>query len=95
MLRGHKIETIEDGTTIYSDTKEPTATAFPLRPCGICNKHFTPEGHDPCLGTLIGVKNACCGHGEISGAYIQFWNNDRVAGKAAIELQSALKKALK
>jgi hypothetical protein len=33
------------------------------RPCPRCGQHPTPEGHDACLGTLPGVKAACCGHG--------------------------------
>jgi ribosomal protein L37AE/L43A len=41
--------------------------------CGHCKKSKTPEGHDGCLGTLPGdVMNACCGHGEKVGAYIQY-----------------------
>ncbi len=31
--------------------------------CVRCSEPPTPEGHDACLGTLEGVKSACCGHG--------------------------------
>jgi len=43
--------------------------------CILCSKERTAKGHDPCLGTIPGpVKNACCGHGNIEAAYIQFDN---------------------
>jgi hypothetical protein len=41
--------------------------------CPVCKLERTPEGHDPCLGTLPGVKFACCGHGYKRG-YIYFTN---------------------
>ena len=31
--------------------------------CPHCKRPPTKEGHDACLGTLKGVKYACCGHG--------------------------------
>ncbi len=40
--------------------------------CAACGQLPTPEGHDACLGTLPGVWNACCGHGDPSEAYVQF-----------------------
>lgn len=52
--------------------------------CGVCHENRTPEGHDPCIGTLAGVINACCGHGEVDCAYVVFCNGKRVAGAAAI-----------
>ena len=33
------------------------------RPCVRCGRMPMAEGHDACLGTLPGVKHACCGHG--------------------------------
>jgi hypothetical protein len=41
--------------------------------CHQCGQTATPEGHDPCLDTLPGVKYACCGHGIREG-YIAFEN---------------------
>jgi hypothetical protein len=46
--------------------------------CPHCNKARGPDGVDPCLGILPGVKAACCGHGghlhsSING-YIYFTN---------------------
>jgi hypothetical protein len=39
----------------------------------------TPEGHDPCIARLPGVRYACCGHGVREG-YIQFDNGVVVRG---------------
>lgn len=39
--------------------------------CRKCHQERTPEGHDPCLGTLSGVEFACCGHGVDEG-YVWF-----------------------
>src|SRR5919197_5686205 len=33
------------------------------RPCVQCGLLAAPDGPDPCLGTLPGVRAACCGHG--------------------------------
>ena len=52
-----------DNGMLVSDWKD--------RPCGHCGRVQTEEGHDGCLGTLPGVKNACCGHGIEEEAYIQ------------------------
>jgi hypothetical protein len=40
-------------------------------PCRLCGQLPTPEGHDACLGTLPGVRAACCGHGKTEG-YVMF-----------------------
>ena len=50
------------------------------KPCGLCGRDRTPEGHDPCLGTLPGVVNACCGHGNPEEAYVQFENGIEIRG---------------
>lgn len=70
-LRGHEIEEV-DGCFVYVDTGESTADTWKDRPCGHCRLANTPEGHDGCLGTIPGAINACCGHGELAEAYIQF-----------------------
>lgn len=54
------------------------------RPCGYCDLPNTPEGHDGCLGTLPGVMNACCGHGDPDDAYIQYNDEERIAGAKAL-----------
>lgn len=61
------------------------------RACGACQLPNTPEGHDGCIGTLPNVKNACCGHGSIREAYVQFNDNHRIEGQAAIDFMEAHK----
>ena len=62
----------EDGEWYYSDNSE-SAKETKRRECPACGKMPTKEGHDACLGTLPGVKHACCGHGVEEG-YIMFEN---------------------
>ncbi len=80
--RGHPI--IEhDGAWYYADNGQPVAG--PPRECGECGQPNTPEGHDACLGTLPGVMNACCGHGDIGDAYVQFPDGRKqLDGRAAL-----------
>ena len=59
--------------------------------CSKCKKEPTNEGHDGCLGTLQGpIMNACCGHGNDSQAYIQYWNGPNLVSNKAIAEQSRL-----
>jgi hypothetical protein len=88
-LRGHEIEYLND-KWIYCDTKTPTANNE--RPCGYCRKRNTPEGHDGCLGTLKGIMNACCGHGQINEAYVQFLDGAAIHKEDAIVIMDVLKK---
>lgn len=61
--------------------------------CLHCKKSRTKEGHDGCIGTLENVMNACCGHGDIKNAYVQFNhskyeiepNKKRISGQSAID----------
>ncbi len=69
---------------MFSDTREPVET-HEDRPCTNCGCHETPEGHDACLGTLPGVMNACCGHGDPRGVYVQFHGGKILKHKEAIE----------
>ena len=86
MLRGHPIYFDEAGRCWrYADNDEPTAETCATRPCGVCGEFATPEGHDPCIGTLPGVMNACCGHGQVVEAYIQFPDGSDIRGVAAVE----------
>lgn len=78
--RGHEIE-CHDNVWVYSDNRIPVSRDK-NRPCGHCGKSSTPEGHDGCLGTLTGVMNACCGHGETEEAYIQFLDGSRLSGES-------------
>lgn len=90
-LRGHKIE-FDNGEWVYSDTKESTVNTWTKRPCGYCGLENTKEGHDGCLGTLVGVMNACCGHGEEKEAYVQFLDGNTISGKDGLTILDILKK---
>lgn len=83
-LRGHRIEERDD-RWCYADTGEPTVETHGERPCGCCGVHGAADGHDPCLGTLPGVMNACCGHGQPGEAYVQFEDGFTISGEKAIE----------
>jgi hypothetical protein len=90
-LRGYKIE-MHNGEWVFSDTKESTVATWQKRPCGHCGKYNTIEGHDGCLGTLSGVMNACCGHGQENDAYVQFLDGFSIHGKDAVTVMQILKK---
>ena len=84
--RGHEIEQVY----VYKDTEQLVKDNV-NRACGYCGLENTPEGHDGCLGTLPNVMNACCGHGRINEAYVQFGNNSVIRGHIAIDIQGKLK----
>ncbi|SET42081.1 hypothetical protein SAMN05216389_1116 [Oceanobacillus limi] len=90
-LRGHEIEQV-NGEWVYVDTKEPTEETWQQRACGHCHKHATTEGHDACLGTLPGVMNACCGHGQDDEAYVQFLDTSIIRGCDSLEIMNILRK---
>lgn len=75
---------VEDNSICYSNLKDKS--------CGNCGKHSTEEGHDACLGALIGVKNACCGHGDVEECYVQFLDEECIRGKDAKIILDILKK---
>ena len=68
--RGHPMH-LDGEVWRYSDNNQ-LVSDNPDRACGHCGKKSTPEGHDGCLGTLPGVENACCGHGDTRDAYVQY-----------------------
>jgi len=82
----------KDGNWYFEGTNELVSKTYENTPCGHCGKDFTKEGHDGCLGTLIGLMNACCGHGEEDEAFIQFWDGECIRGKDAIDIINILKK---
>jgi len=90
-FRGHVIEFI-DNEWVYRDTKKSTAETYKERECGHCGLHYTEEGHDGCLGTLKGIMNACCGHGQDEDAYVQFMDGSGVRGEDAVTMLNILKK---
>lgn len=76
--RGHAV--VWDSSTngwLYADTGESIRDK--RRPCAHCESNDVKD-HDVCLGTLPGVANACCGHGDRSRAYIQFTNGVIIRG---------------
>lgn len=77
--RGHPI-VFKNDEWFYKDNGESVKDTHDKRPCGHCDKKSTDEGRDACLGTLPGVMNACCGHGVMSQAYIQFDNGVTIRG---------------
>ena len=86
--RGHAIRYVCD-VWRYLDTGRPVS-GQPDRPCGHCGLACTPEGHDGCLGTLPGVRNACCGHGREREAYVQLASGRRLMGPEALARMAAL-----
>lgn len=69
--RGHSIIENTLGQWVYVDTLL-LVSDDPNRPCGYCGLPNTPEGHDGCLGKIPNAMNACCGHGILREAYIQY-----------------------
>ena len=82
-IRGHAM-ICRAGRWFYKDGGR--VSDDPQRDCGRCGRPATPEGHDGCLGTLPGVANACCGHGQDADAYIQFDDGRTIRGIAARRL---------
>lgn len=92
-LRGHPIIFV-NGEWLYKDNRQPTVTTFRDRSCGYCGKAKTADGHDGCLSTLPGLMNACCGHGQINNAYVQFLDGSIIAKESAVIILNELKKAM-
>lgn len=90
-FRGYEIEMMRGGYYVFSDTRDPVEVTWKARPCGHCGKHNTPEGHDPCFGTIPGALNACCGHGHTPSAYIQFKDYD-IRGQAVLDFMAELQR---
>ncbi|HDZ24927.1 hypothetical protein LCGC14_1060700 [marine sediment metagenome] len=89
-FRGNKIELVNDGW-VFSTSGEPVEDSWKETPCGICGEKSTEEGHDKCIGTLPGVMNACCGHGQIDEAYVVFSDERILRGGNALDVISKLK----
>ena len=52
----------EDGTPVENNP----------RPCPACGGLPTAEGEDACLGHIPGAMAACCGHGGVTEAFVNF-----------------------
>ena len=83
ILRGHRMY-FDGELWRYEDNREETSKFWLSRSCGKCGKFFTKEGHDHCLGRIPNVMNACCGHGEVAEAYVQFSDVSILSGNDAI-----------
>ena len=81
--KGHKIEKNSQGLWVYSDSKELVSSNAWIK-CGHCGLEVTEHGNDGCIGTLPNVMNACCGHGNINDAYVQFSDKKIIKGNEAI-----------
>jgi len=44
--------------------------------CRHCRLPNRDDGYDACLGMIVGAMNACCGHGDVKCAYIQYRAED-------------------
>ena len=42
------------------------------RTCKHCHLSYGESLHDPCLGTLPDVVEACCGHGDETARYVTY-----------------------
>ena len=91
LFRGHRIKFVNN-TWVFYDSGESVEKTWKDRPCGYCNNMPTKDDHDHCLGTLPGIMNACCGHGEISDAYVQFLDGSCIGGESAKIILNELKK---
>jgi hypothetical protein len=91
--RGHPIQYLGDPhfLYVYCDSFEPVADN-PTRPCGHCGLANTSDGHDGCLGTLPGVTNACCGHGQEPSVYVTLADGARFEGAEAVAFISTLRR---
>lgn len=88
--RGHEMYLSRDGVYLYTDDDTPVSDN-PDRTCGHCSRPNTLEGHDGCLGTLPGLMNACCGHGETRRAYAQFEDGSTTHRQHAVRVMNKLK----
>lgn len=84
-LRGHPI--YNDGKCWrYVDNDDETALNWQDRDCGHCHLPNRQDGHDACIGELPGVKNACCGHGVTSQAYVQYPDGSTENGEKVLRI---------
>ena len=84
--RGHEV-IVSNGEMFYVDTGEKSYR----RDCGHCGKSDTIDGHDGCLGEIPDIMNACCGHGIVEDAYIQYWDGTTDDGQDALDILNQLK----
>jgi hypothetical protein len=85
-FRGHPVVCLAgEACERYADDLTPTvdaAGASVERPCVQCGRLAAPDGPDPCLGLLPGVRAACCGHG-VEEPYV--WLHGTIRGQQALD----------
>ena len=83
-FRGHHIHSYDGINWVLTEEDVPLTEEVKDRlKCPRCGNGPTPEGHDHCLKTLPGIRNACCGHGVEVG-YIQFENGVTIRGRFTV-----------
>ena len=78
---------------VTHDTEGNTDKRGRINPlgCAHCKLRCGPKGDDPCIGHVGApgeVMNACCGHGEEDGAYVQYRDKPDavIRGSAALKV---------
>lgn len=66
--RGHRI-IYRGGAWRYVDTDAKLENGE--RACKRCGREPTEEGYDACLGELVSVISACCGHGVVESFVVK------------------------
>lgn len=90
---GHRFAMPQGGFAKYLDDESLVMMTNGWdRPCAACNfTCSTKYGPDPCLGWLPNVEHACCGHGDVSQAYVILESDARYDGREAILVMQGLK----
>lgn len=85
--RGHEVkyDRLQE-RWVYADMLEPYAPSQKQtsadRPCVLCGKSPTDDGHDACVANLPDVRACCCGHG-VGEPYVAFRDGSVLRGAAA------------
>ena len=67
---GDKWLYVSDGTIAAFSSISGFEYSSTVKPCPACGELPLGDCEDPCLGTLDGVKSACCGHGLEDGTIV-------------------------
>ncbi len=86
--RGNEIY-FNEQLRVWCYTNTTTVVEFKSK-CPKCGVLHDSEFVDKCLGRLIGLMNACCGHGDIDKCYVQFLDGSMVVGEDARIIQDIL-----
>lgn len=89
-FKGHEIKLVNNEWFFINSSKSVKDNWRKIS-CGVCGEKSTKEGHDNCIGTLPGVVNACCGHGQTDEAYVMFSNGFILRSNSALNVISNFK----